>query len=92
MAPAVQAATGFSVKPCDPAEDIDADHFSPFEYQLRSSIENLEALGVVCPDFDYAGKGASVVYAQEASELLFKKTSEQIWTLFSKLCQQMIGI
>ena len=34
VAPAVQAATGLAVKPSDPAEDIDADHFSPFECQL----------------------------------------------------------
>ena len=39
----------------------------------------------VCPDFDYAGKVASAVYAREASELLFKKTSADLDAIFETL-------
>ena len=53
VAPAVLAATGLPVKPCDPAEDIDADHFSPFECHLQSVIDNLVELGISRPDFEH---------------------------------------
>ena len=73
VAPAVQSATGLHVKPSDPAEDIDADHFSPFECQLQSSIENLETFGISRPDFDHIGLADSIVWANGASEIFFKK-------------------
>ena len=68
VAPAVLAATGLPIKPSDPAEDIDADHFSPFECQLQSSIENLESQGISRPDFEHGGPIGSDVWASTASD------------------------
>ena len=72
VAPAVHAATGFSVAPAPTGAQDDDASFSPFEYSLRSSIENLSADGISSPDFNLVGPRSAKKWASGASEKLYK--------------------
>ena len=75
VAPAVHAATGFSVAPASMNTQDDDASFSSFEYALRTSIENLSAEGISSPNFDVAGPIPATKWASGASEKLYKRTS-----------------
>ena len=74
VAPAVHAATGYSIEPVPMGTHDDDDTFSPFEYSLRSSIENLNAEGISPRKFGVAGPIPARKWASGASEKLYKKT------------------
>ena len=78
VAPAVHAATGFSVAPAPTGAQDDDASFSPFEYSLRSSSKNLSADGITSPDFNFTGPLSAKKWASGASEKLYKNTKNAL--------------
>ena len=78
VAPAVHAATSLSVAPAPTGAQDDDASFSPFEYSLRSSIENLSADGISSPDFIATGPRSAKTWASGASEKLYKNTKNAL--------------
>ena len=85
VAPAVHAATGLPLRPADPAAQNDAEIFCPFEYQLRTSLESLEARGITLPDFENIGPADAPVWADSVAENFSIKSREDLDAMFEDL-------
>ena len=87
IAPAVRAATGFSVGEAQALDDLAAE-ISPFDVCLEECSTHLENdFGISRPDFSRADPMLADVWAYSASKKLVTKTKNDLDALFTALPQ-----
>ena len=86
VAPAVRAATGFSIRNVSDAADIDAG--CPFECCLEVCLASLESQNIARPSFELGGGPGSVSWADRAARKMTKKAVADLFAKFDDLPEE----